>query len=108
MAFDQHGPAPIGAKPSGIGVQHRHGILADLKPVVIEEHVAQCIAVGSCTRRDREIRWWAARWPVKRALQRYRLDRVRLDRLGLGLTGLIAGRGSNFLTSAARNQKHEA
>ena len=52
MAFDQHGLAPIGSKPLGIAVQYRHGILADLKPVVIEEHVAQCIAAGGCARRE--------------------------------------------------------
>src|SRR5256885_9032708 len=83
-------------------------ILADLKPVVIEEHVAQCMAVGGCARGERVIGRKAASWPVKRTLRRYRLDRVRLYSLGLGLTGLIAGRGSNFLTSAAGKQKHEA
>src|SRR4026209_1288195 len=35
MAFDQHDLTPIGTKPSSIGVQKRHGVLADLKPVVI-------------------------------------------------------------------------
>ena len=45
MAFNQHRLAPVGAKPSGIHVQHRHHILADVKPIVIKEHIAQCLAV---------------------------------------------------------------
>lgn len=57
MAFDQHGLAPIGAKPSSIAVQYRHGILANLKSVVIEKHVAQSIAARGCARREREIGW---------------------------------------------------
>jgi hypothetical protein len=36
MTFDLHNLTFIGAKPFRIGIQHRHCILADMKPIVIE------------------------------------------------------------------------
>ena len=51
MTFNQHCLTPVGAKPSGIRVQDRHRILADVKPIVIEEHIAQCLAIHVRIRR---------------------------------------------------------
>src|SRR5512134_1428619 len=60
MAFDQHRLAPIGAKPSGIGIQQRHGVLANLKPVVIEKHIPQCAGARYCARLKQAVGWHAA------------------------------------------------
>src|SRR5262249_39443939 len=90
--------------------QQRHGIHADLKTVVVEEHVAQPTALGIPAPSERRIDWYAPGWSVERALRRYHLYRIRLDLLALGLPslrGCIPGRGGDGLTCTSRKQNHE-